>query len=149
MGRGGDVGVHLECTKINSNSIFKTNLLFWFWGVLKPRWAELVGCTVNACMHVDTGTDHDLVSHFVGPQSGDKEHSGNCKLSQQGSQQDYKKKMVCPFTNNHSEWPFWMHTSLNWGEYGPRTKENPVTSSQAHDAPDFCCMEMINKYFNT
>lgn len=40
---------------------------------------------VNACMHVDTGTDLDLVSHFVGPQSGDKSILGTVSSLKQGS----------------------------------------------------------------
>lgn len=47
---------------------------------------------VNACMHVDTGTDLDLVSHFVGPQSGDKSILGTVSSLKQGSQQDTLKK---------------------------------------------------------
>lgn len=39
-------------------------------------------------MHVDTGTDVDLVSHFVGPQSGDKSILGTVSSLKQGSQQD-------------------------------------------------------------
>lgn len=47
---------------------------------------------VNACMHVDTGTDLDLVAHFVGPQSGDKSILGTVSSLKQGSQQDPLKK---------------------------------------------------------
>lgn len=81
-------------TKINAKQYFqeKTSSSAFERGVPKPCWAEPVGCTVNACMHVDTGTDLDLVSHFVGPQSQDKSILGTVSSLKQGSQQNFLKK---------------------------------------------------------
>lgn len=84
------MGVHLKYTKINANSIFKRKLppqiLRLFQSHVEQNRFDVQ--YVNACMHVDTGTDLDLVSHFVGPQSGDKSILGTVSSLKQGSQQD-------------------------------------------------------------
>lgn len=44
------------------------------------------------CMHVDTGTDLDLVFHLVVPQSEDKSILGSVSSLKQGSKQDFIQK---------------------------------------------------------
>ncbi len=75
-------------------------------------------------MHVDTGTDLDFVSHFVGPQSGDKSILGTVSSLKQGSQQDSFKSWSVhsqiTIQNDH----FRFSLLKNGGECGARTKNN-------------------------
>lgn len=62
------------------------------------RWAESVAFTVNACMHVDTGTELDS-SRFVGPQLRDKSILGTVGLN----------KAANWFAGDQTKRPCWMN----------------------------------------
>lgn len=57
---------------MNTNSIFKSKLPPQILRGFQSHAEQNQLMYVNACMHVDTGTDLHLVSNFVCPRPGDK-----------------------------------------------------------------------------